>query len=285
MAKFAKKKTHSALYIIPILLLAVLAFFLLVPRALFFFSDQTVPSDPADHQIPVGSTETFPEHTQSTDAADEDVTVAPVETTAPPTLPSEPEDPHTEASISFPMLLEDARICIGTPFPYDGLNPDYDFQEGRGIAGIVLQNQSKDHLEYADVTMTAADGTEILFHAEQIPAGRSVMLFAVDNSPLPEDESWSDIRCDAMFAEGDLTNAEGVSVSVDELNVTIKNDSGKDIEHLVFYCHCPLGDEYFGGNVYQYEINDLSVNESVTVEAVDCILGIIEVVRIDTDRE
>lgn len=263
MARFAKKKKHSALLVVTVLLLLIAAGIMLLPRALFFFSDQPLPSDPAATEPASAIVQTTPETTQ----------------------PTVPENTLPRAALEFPLLLDNGRIRIETPFPFDGLNPDCNFQEGTNIAGIVLHNLSADHLERVDLVLTTTAGSEILFHAEQIPAEKRVMLFAVDNSSLPDDESWADLQCEAVFAEGSLTEADGIRVAVDELNVTIKNESGKDIDHLVFYCHCPLGDEYFGGNVYQYEINDLSVNESVTVEAADCILGIIEVVRIDADRE
>lgn len=72
----------------------------------------------------------------------------------------------------------------------------------------------------------------------------------------------------------------GRSECTDGTTVTITNNTAQGIPVLTVYCRDPFGEEYFGGKAYEYTVNNLSVNGTVTVEALDSILGLPEVVRI-----
>ncbi|MBR5126257.1 MAG: hypothetical protein IKU68_05935, partial [Oscillospiraceae bacterium] len=62
--------------------------------------------------------------------------------------------------------------------------------------------------------------------------------------------------------------------------ITLQNKTAEEIPELVLYCHASLGEEYFGGITYKYTVNNLAAQGSATVNAVECTLGIAEVVRI-----
>ena len=194
-----------------------------------------------------------------------------------PQMSAPPETVYTaDELLSFPLELEDGRLLLAPPFSYDGLNPDCGNEEARNIASITLKNCSGQHLLRAELTLVASDGTEFPFLIEHVPAARQIMAFALDNTPLPAKQEWVDVRISAQFAEQQSLRDNGVSISENGMTIAVTNTSDEALTKLRIYCHNLLGEEYFGGEAYPYEINNLPAGETVTVEALDCILGIAE---------
>ena len=199
-------------------------------------------------------------------------TGAPAATTAQTvTAPTDVEIPHLE----FPLSLEDSALQIESLFPFDGINPDCGYEEGTQIASIKLRNSSDRHLVRADILLTLSDGTQLRFLAEHIAPGQSGSVFCDSNTPLPQDPMGVDVRCSAEFAPAPVW--DDLTVQVSGMTVDLTNPSGRDMETIVIYCHNMLGDEYFGGVAYPYEINGLPAGESTTLTAVDCLMGIADV--------
>lgn len=188
-------------------------------------------------------------------------------------------------ALEYPLMLENGKLKIENLFQYEGLNPDCGLEDGKDVASIMLRNLSGEYLEKADITLTLVDGTVVNFTVNDLPAGKTVMAFSVDNTPAEENASCADASCTASWSSETVLLPEGIGVAVDGVTITVTNNTGSDISELVIYCRCPLDEEYFGGIAYQYTINDLPANESATVEAWDCILGMAEVVRIAVNQE
>ena len=189
---------------------------------------------------------------------------------------SDSTSPIPEEVLLFPLELENNRLLMNPPFSYDGLNPDSNYAEGRNIAAITVQNQSAQHLIQADLTLVAADGTEILFCVEHLPSDKRITAFALDNAPLPADAAWVEVLVSAQFAEQPSLRGNGVDITENGMLLEVTNSTDTELSNLKIYCHNLLGEEYFGGKSYPYEINNLPAGETVTVEALDCILGIAE---------
>lgn len=199
----------------------------------------------------------------------------------PATGPASDRDPTAEQPLpvlEYPMILEDGRLEIENLFQYDGMNPDCGDEEGKNVASIMLHNASNSHLLEADIHLTLEDGSVLTFHVAELPAQTSAMVFEKGN--VSTEEKVTDAVCTAVWDSAAEPMPEALPVTVDGVAVTVTNKTGRDISELVIYCRCPLGEEYFGGIAYSYTINNLPANESATVEAWDCILGMVEVVRI-----
>ena len=194
----------------------------------------------------------------------------------PQSIGSDSTSPIPEEVLLFPLELENNRLLMNPPFSYDGLNPDSDYAEGRNIAAITVENQSGQHLIQADLTLVTADGTEILFRIEHLPSDKRITAFALDNAPLPADAAWVEVRVSAQFAEHPSLRGNGVEITENGMLLEVTNSTDTELSNLKIYCHNLLGEEYFGGKSYPYEINNLPAGETVTVEALDCILGIAE---------
>lgn len=183
-------------------------------------------------------------------------------------------------ALDFPLLVDDGRLEINSLFPFSGINPDCNNQEGTDIASIVLKNTTDTYLTEAKLTLTLVDGTQLNFAVADLPAGASVMAFSTENLSLSANAACVSAVCEASFDGTAVTESNQVSAYTSGTVVTVINNSGQDLSQIVVYCRSLLDEDYFGGVTYAYTINDLPAGESTTVEATDCILGMAEVVRV-----
>ncbi|MGN0998724.1 MAG: hypothetical protein ACI4PO_04155 [Faecousia sp.] len=249
MSKYLRKKKKKSVLWIPItiavvLVLAVVAVFAM-PQMLYSMSDEAYAEDP-----------------------NPELSTAPEETA------------ETVPTLSFPLLLEDGRLEVGSLFQFSGINPDCGNREGTDIAAMELKNTSGQYLAEAKITLTLPDGTQLNFTVTELPAGASVMAFSTENLSIPTDAACVSADCQASFDPAAVTASDQVTAAVDGIHVTLTNISGQDISQIVVYCRGILGEEYFGGVTYSYTVTNLPAGESITVDATDCILGMAEVVRL-----
>lgn len=184
--------------------------------------------------------------------------------------------------IDVPVSL-DGKLEIESLFPYDGINPDCGNQEGKSIAAIVLRNTSDTYLDQADIEMTLTDGSVVRFQVEDLPAGKSVMAFSAENGQLKDGVGCADMTHTVVY-DTTVTQTDLVSVSTDGMSVAVTNVSGKKLTNIDVYCHNSLDGDYFGGTTYMYTIENLAAGEIATIFALDCILGMVEVVRVTADQ-
>ena len=202
------------------------------------------------------------------------------ETPAVPNAPQSSSDSTSAPAVeplTFPYEPEQNRILLNSPFSYDGMNPDCDYADGKNIAAITVKNHSGQHLVQADLTLVAAGGIEIPFRIEHLPTDRAITAFALDNAPLPAEAEWIEVRISTQYAQQHTLCGNGVDITEHGMLIDVTNNTGAELTNLKINCHNLLGEEYFGGKSYPYEINNLPDGETVTVEALDCVLGIAEV--------
>lgn len=197
---------------------------------------------------------------------------------------AETSDGQTAEGTALPLGLEDGKLLLENVLQFDGINPDCNNESGSNIAAISLTNQSDTYLRQAEISVTTADGTVLHFVAADVPAGKSIMAFATDNTSLQAGAVVADVTCQAEFDPDASLNTGLVETTVDGTRITVKNMADTALENLVVYCHCTLGDQYFGGVTYSYMINTLAVGETAELDAADCILGLAEVVRITVNE-
>lgn len=202
--------------------------------------------------------------------------------TQPEASTSEPE--AFLPAVQMPVILEDGKLEIQSLFQFDGINPDSGNQTGKNIASMIFKNTSDAYLTEAKITMTLTNGKQVHFLVTDLPAGKSAMVFSTENLAIRADAACADTTCSAVFSTA-TPMEEQLSVQVDGLTVSVTNRSEKDLSQVVVYCRSPLGEEYFGGVTYPYVIKNLPAHGTATVDAVDCILGIAEVVRVEINNE
>ena len=259
MGKFETKKKPSVVkrlvLVVLIFLLLIVAGVYLVPTLLYSFSGEA-----EMETLPVTSerlTEDFSSDEESTEPVISEV-----------------------QELEFPLMLDSGKLEVTSLFQFDGFNPDCGDETGKDIASILVKNTSDRHLERAAIVFTSSSGATWNFVLTDLPAGKTVMAFSQENASAASGEVALDATCDAVFSETASMCEDRVAVSVAGTVITLQNKTAEEIPELVLYCHASLGEEYFGGITYKYTVNNLAAQGSATVNAVECTLGIAEVVRI-----
>jgi hypothetical protein len=201
------------------------------------------------------------------------------------TRPAETEPEQTvaptEAPEIFPVLLEDGMLTVQSMFQFSGMNPDADLQFGENIAGLQLVNTSDRHLTVAELAAVLEDGTILSFRAEDVAPGMTVMAFSLEHGSVEDPDRCVEVYGYAEFEEGDPLRSDLVEIQVEGVEITVKNVSGMDLTNLDIICHGLLDGSAFGGRAYTYRITSLASGGSTTVYAMDCILGMTQVTRVE----
>ena len=181
---------------------------------------------------------------------------------------------------NFPVVCADGKLEIQSLFQFAGFNPDCGNAETADVAVITVKNTSEEFLQEADILVTTTNGASLSFRVTQLPAGEAAMAFSLENAPVAIGAGCAEVACQAEFAEMSIW-ADLIALGVEGTTVTLTNLGSEDLTDLVVYCRCPVGEEYFGGLAYEYEIEKIPAGGSATVDAAEaCLLGIVEVVRI-----
>ena len=253
MAKYLRKKKKKPIggvliLVVMILLLAVVAVFVM-PQLLYRLSGE-------------GEAAEFETEAQLSTNIPEETTEEPVPT------------------VAFPLLVDDGNLEINSLFQFTGINPDCGNQEGTDIAGIQLRNVSDSHLTRAAIEMTLVSGKLLRFTVEELPAGMTALVFSNENMTMDPEDACASLSCEASFEAESPLMADRLSVSVEGTQITVTNISGDNLTNLTVYCHCLLDQDCYGGLTYCYPIEFLPAGGSAAVDAVDCYLGDVGVVRI-----
>lgn len=252
--KKKKKKAPVMAVILTMLVLAILVVFVLgvMPQLLYRLSgeEETVPTE----ETPVVSIET----------------TAPTETTV-------------MSVLEFPQVCENGWLTLDSLFQYDGINPDCGNQEGDNIASLLVKNTSETFLTDATIRVVLSDGTQTDFVVTNLPAGETAMAFSADNAELGDGVACIGMTCEAGWGNSGGQIPESVVTSVDGMTITVKNKTAQEIPELVVFCRAPFDEEYFGGKAYEYTVNNLPAYGSITIDALDSIMGVVEVVRVAVD--
>ena len=203
--------------------------------------------------------------------------------------PEPSETPETTPTVrlpaaSLPMEL-DGGLSLENLFQFSGINPDSNKREGKDIAAILLKNTSGAYLGKADISVTLTNGKELTFTVTDLPAGKTAMAFSRENASVSAEDACSEAGCSASFEPDLAPIPDQVTVSAAGTTVTVTNRTDRELSNVVVYCRSPLEEEYFGGVAYQYIIENLPAHGTATVDAVDCILGMAEVVRVEINKE
>ena len=231
-------------------------------------TEPTLPTEPVQTEPPV--TTEPPAIIQTQPAGTRPAETEPEQTVAP-----------TEAPEIFPVLLEDGMLTVQSMFQFSGMNPDADLQFGENIAGLQLVNTSDRHLTVAELAAVLEDGTILSFRAEDVAPGMTVMAFSLEHGSVEDPDRCVEVYGYAEFEEDDALRSDLVEIQVEGVEITVKNVSGMDLTNLDIICHGLLDGSAFGGRAYTYRITSLASGGSTTVYALDCILGMTQVTRVE----
>lgn len=200
--------------------------------------------------------------------------------------PAEPEQPQeAETGLTFPYSLEESGLEINSLFPSEDIfNPDGGNELVESLASLEVTNTSEEYLTQGSVTVTLTDGTVYTFQIYDLPAGGRMMAFSPENAAYDGETGCESVTASAQFTQDSQMMADQVSCSVEGTTITLTNLTQEELAPLTVVCHDSLDDTAFGGISYAYQTEAIPAGGSVTVEAIDCILGQATVVRITPDN-
>lgn len=266
----ARKGAIIAFVLLLVVVLAVLALFVM-PQVLYKLGNESGNTESAL------SNQAENESVADTDTSDENSIID---------SDDENTDEITESidAVMFPLVIAEGKLVIESVIQYDGLNPDCGNQEGNDIAAMTIRNLSDIYLKSAEISITLDNSNVLTFVITDLPAGKTAFAFSQENKSVEADSLYSEVIYEAAFDANATLSDDKVSVSVEGTAITLSNKTNESFSDIVVYCHSTLGDQYFGGITYTYTIQTLPANGIAEVNAVDCILGLTEVVCITVNE-
>ena len=243
--------------------------------------DADVPRTEPTEETEATQTEPVPTETEPTEPIWTEPDWTEPELTWPDETEPEPTEPAMPEGMTFPVELEGGDLIVRSLFQFTGMNPDADNAFGENIAGVELYNASGSHMAFAEVVAEMADGSAVTFRAEDIPAGQTVMAFSVEHMTVADVRYCADLYGYSEPGPADPLRTDLVQCTVEGTAITLRNVSGRDLTNLNVICHGLLDGSCFGGTTYHYTVSTLPAGGSTVVHAVDCYLGMAEVVRLE----
>ena len=195
-----------------------------------------------------------------------------------PQMPDEPQ--LTE--VVFPISVEDGKLEITSLFQYSGDNPDCGGETGDDIGSLAVTNLSDRHLTRATFAVVLAEGEDLVFEVQDVPAGQTVWAFETTNASYDPEDPCVDIGWSAEFAP-EAPVLSGVDIETSGTTVTLTNTTGEDLTDLTVHCHCWFNELHFGGLTYAYPVSGIPAGESIEIQAEECYFGEAAVVRVSKD--
>lgn len=187
--------------------------------------------------------------------------------------------PKEEETISFPYSLEKGKLIINSLFQASVQNPDCNDEIGEDIASLEIINKSEEYCEEAEINLEMQDGTKYKFKIFDIPAGKTLWAFELDNKSYTLDNACVKVKCKAVF-DKESEISENIEYFVNDTAITIRNLTDVEMNKVSVYYHCLFEEAYYGGKSYCQTIESLPANGETSIEADECYMGAAEVVRI-----
>ena len=254
-----QKKTSTQIVLVVVLsvFLAALLMMFVVPQLLYRLSNDPAPDVPEAETLLQEPSE------EETSEITEPATEEPL--------------PQPEA-LTFPIALENGNLTVNSVFSYTGIHPDKDGQDVSDLAAILVENTSGQYLKEAAISATLSNGTVCSFTVTDLPAGKTITLFAAEGETFVQDDFCTALSSEAVFEDIDIP--EQLVVTAMGMDVLVENTSGEDLSNIDIYCRDTLGESYFGSTIYKHTIENLSAGQTATVTVSDSFVGMVEVVRI-----
>lgn len=183
------------------------------------------------------------------------------------------------------VIYQTDEIEVYTVFPSSVMNTDADSEFVENLASVEFKNISGSYLKKCEIQAETADGELFSFYAEDIPADMEVMAFDTMNKSIAEKMEVVNFTCSTEIETADILMKDKIEVETEGIGIKLKNISDTDLSDLVVTCHWVMDDVSYGGSKYEYPVEMLKVGETATIEAADCYLGQVKVVRISANEK
>ncbi len=193
-------------------------------------------------------------------------------TTAPP-LGSTADVPG-DVGVEQPDIQQSQHLKLGSLYTSTIPNPDGGNVMAENIASLEVENTAQRYLVKAQLKAYMSDGTTIDFTVQELPAGAVAEIFDPENRALPAGVTCQRIDCISEEYIDPPQLPEGLWVEGD----IVANAGQATLENIVVVYRCDLGEQFFGGIAYTYEIESLEPGQSLQIMN-DELFGVVTVVR------
>lgn len=186
-----------------------------------------------------------------------------------------------EKGLEFPVLIDSSRLELISVFEYTGINSDDEDVFAEEIGAIQLKNVSGQCLKNANICLRLADGKQLNFFVEYIPADTEVLAFELESQMYDDTVAVMEAAAESEYFEMDFEKMFSYSVNGNE--ITVENISGERKEQVTVYYHCTLDGLSFGGKAYKLSLDSLEIDENKTVVDTLCYIGDVTVAAITAE--
>lgn len=124
-----------------------------------------------------------------------------------------------------------------------------------GVLMAVLENQSKEALQYAEITLTYGDSMQAEFTVTNLPAGEKVVLLEKDRLQYRNEVPAATAAKNVVFVPEFTMHKDTIQVSGLQGMLNVKNISDKDITGDIYvYYKNSAADLLYGGITYRTKV-------------------------------
>ena len=187
----------------------------------------------------------------------------------PSTLQPSTQSTNPDGSISLPYAIPGTNLVIQSIRSYDGVFlEDGSNRDVTGISAMVLVNNGKTGVEYAQITLNQGN-TVLQYKATSIPAGATLVVQEATAAKYVDSKYTS---CNANVAEATTFEMSDSLVKVEEIEngtLLVTNLTDETIPCVrVFYKFAfEKGKIYVGGITYAAELTELEPSQSKKLTA------------------
>ena len=174
------------------------------------------------------------------------------------TAPLETE-PHTETlpgaeTAPGGLDLGDGLVIVRTDAFSGVYMEDGSDEVVRDLLMIVLENRSREALQYAKIRLDYTDA-QAVFEVTNLPAGKRVVLVEKNRMSWPDEQPLGAYVENAAFVEAFPMHEDIFQITTADGVINVKNISREDISGDIFVYYKNVGGElYYGGITYRVRI-------------------------------
>ncbi len=148
------------------------------------------------------------------------------------------------------------------PFVEDGKN-----EQVENVAAILVENRSKQFLDYATVTYYVG-GKIATFNVTGLPVGTKAWVLEKDKLQLDGSHSFEFLDCESVFKQDAIVSTKDISVRVQGNVLTLSNNTDKTLSNVcVYYKNVNVDGNYLGGITYMLSFDTLAPGQSLSKQS------------------
>ena len=165
----------------------------------------------------------------------------------------------------FPMKLDGGKIIIEKIEGVDGLFVEKGGNdEVKGVAAVIVKNASDKMLEYANISFKVNQYEGADFVVSALPAGESAIVMESFARSFSSDDVYEPNAQESAFTYCDASpKADGIEIKTDGADITVKNNTDKELSPCIVYKYYRDG-MYYGGIAFRGTFENIAAGGSVT---------------------